>query len=128
MSDSTELDNDIYDFELGTGYGMLCKNRPINSRGYSTGGVSIAYRKSHIDFKEIVLPGNTHEILIAEGSMPNFTRKLVAICVYMPPGLSSSSAQVCLGFLVDAVLEIKRKYRDPFITICLLYTSPSPRD
>ena len=96
---------------------MLCKNRPVNSRGYSTGGVSIAYRKSHISFKEIILPGNNYEILITEGTMPNFTRKLIAICVYMPPSLSSSSAQGCLGFLVDAVLEIKRKYKDPFISI-----------
>ena len=28
LSDSKELDNDIIDYELGTGYGLVCKNRP----------------------------------------------------------------------------------------------------
>ena len=49
--------------------------------------------------------------------MPRFSRKFVAVCVYMPPGMSSASAQSCLGFLVDGLLEIKRRYQDPFIAL-----------
>ena len=134
MSDSSELDDDILDFEQGTGYGMICKNRPVNTRGYSTGGVAIVFRTSHIRFKEVCLPDNDFEILAAEGSMPNFSRKFIAICAYMPPNMSSSAARGCLDFLVDVILNLKSKYKDPFIAIggdfndCLLYTSPSPRD
>ena len=117
LSDSTELKNDIIDYELGTGYSIICKNRPRNSRGYSSGGVAIAYRKSHLSMKEIVLPGNNFELLFTEGTLPRFSRKFIAICCYMPPSLSSSSAKECLEFIVDAILEIKSRYKDPYIAI-----------
>ena len=37
LSDTEDLDNDIRDLELGTGYSLICKNRPLNNRGYSAG-------------------------------------------------------------------------------------------
>ena len=85
MTDSAELEKDIHDLELGTGYSIICKNRPPNNRGYSAGGVALAFRKSHIEFKEIVMQGNEYEMIFAVGTMPNFTKKFIAICVYLPP-------------------------------------------
>ena len=38
LTDSAELEKDIHDLELGTGYSIICKNRPPNNRGYSAGG------------------------------------------------------------------------------------------
>ena len=49
--------------------------------------------------------------------MPLFTRKFIAISAYMPPGMSASSASACMSFLVDALLEFKTRYKDPFICI-----------
>ena len=96
FSDSPELELDIADFEKGTGYSILCKNRPVNCRGYSTGGVAIAFRTSHVSFSKIELPGNEFEILFAVGTMPRFTRKFIAVCIYMPPSMSAASASACL--------------------------------
>ena len=114
LSDSKDLEDDILDLELGTGYSLLCKNRPANNRGYSTGGVAICFRRSHIDLKVKPLPANEYEILFLVGTMPLFTHKFVAICVYMPPSMSSSLAAACMSFLVDAIMEIKDKYKNYF--------------
>ena len=51
LSDSLDLQKDIEELETATGYSLLCKNRPVNTRGYSTGGVAIAYQKSHISVR-----------------------------------------------------------------------------
>ena len=117
MTDSPELSLDIKELELGTGFSLLCKNRQENSRGYSAGGVAIAYRKNDIEVKEIMLPGNNYEMLFAVGNLPKFTRKFVLICVYMPPGLCAAAVQSNLEYLVDSIIELKSRYKDPFIVI-----------
>ena len=117
MTDFPDLTDDIEDLELGTGYSLLCKNRPANMRGYSTGVVAIAFRKSRISFKPLELPGNDYEMLFAEGTLPLFTRKFIAICLYRPPSMPAALAAACMTFLVDALLEIKSRYKDPFICI-----------
>lgn len=117
LPDSTELTNDIKDLETGTGYGLLCKNRLPNSRGYSTVGVALAFKKSQIEFTELSFPGNEYEILFASGTMPMFTRKFIAICVYLPPSMSTAMAMLAMLFLVDALLEIKCQFKDPFIAL-----------
>ena len=43
LSDGIGLEDDVRDFVLGTGLGMLYRNRPENSRGFSHGGVAIVY-------------------------------------------------------------------------------------
>ena len=51
LTDGVPLQNDILDLEEATGFSMLYKNRLPNARGYSTGGVALAFRKSSISFK-----------------------------------------------------------------------------
>ena len=53
LFDSEELERDITELELETGYSLIYKNRPVNVRGYSAGGVAIAYKKSSITLKQI---------------------------------------------------------------------------
>ena len=117
LSDSPELLNDIDDLEMGTGYGLLCKNCLQSARGYSTGGVAIAYQKADLSLKVVDMPGNDYEFLFAVGSMPRFSRIFLAICAYLPPGLPASSVDSALCYLVDAILELKSRFKDPFITI-----------
>ena len=117
LSDSTELSDDIEDLERGTGYSLLCKNRPVNNRGYSVGGVAIAYKKNDIEVSEIVLPENNYEMLFASGSLPRFSRKFVLICVYLPPGMDASTAKEAMEYLVDSIIELKGRYKDPLIVI-----------
>ena len=59
---------------MGTGYGLLYKNCPVNARGYSTGGVAIAYCKTDLNLKVVDLPDNDYEMLFTVGSMPCFSR------------------------------------------------------
>ena len=85
LSDSPELVNDIQDLELGTGYSLICKNRPLNDRGSSAGGVAIASRTLHTSLKKISLPGNDFEILFTVGTMPRFSffeEVFGDLCVY----------------------------------------------
>ena len=56
LTDSNELAADLEELENSTGFNMLMKNRPMNTRGYSTGGVAIVYRSNKIKFKELTLP------------------------------------------------------------------------
>ena len=97
---------DIEHIELGTGYTMLCKNRPENCRGYSTGGVAIAFEKSIINLKLVQLPDNDYEIVYAAGNLEGCHRKFVTICVYMPPGRTTSASAASLAYLVDSILEL----------------------
>ena len=117
LSDTPELQNDLEDLQLGTGYGLICKNRPQNECGYSAVGVAIAFKSSQITFKQINLPDNNYELLFAVGMMPHFTKKFIAICMYMPPGLPVASVSASLTYLVDAILELKSRFKDPFICI-----------
>ena len=63
------------------------------------------------------MPGNDFEIVFAIGSLPLFTKKCIAVCVYMPPSMTTSSSLACLSFLVDSILELKTRYKDPFISV-----------
>ena len=67
--------------------------------------------------KKIDLPGHDFEIVFSVGKMPKFTRKFIAICIYMPPSMTVQSANSCLSYLVDSIIELKERYRDPFIAI-----------
>ena len=117
LTDSDHLDADIEGLENRTNYSLICRNRRANARGYSTGGVAIAFKKSHINFKKIDLVGNVYEIIFAVGTMPRFSRKFISVCVYMPPSMSASTVAGCFEFLVDGILEMKRQYKDPFIAV-----------
>ena len=55
LTDSDHLDSDIEDLESRTNYSLICKNRGANARGYSTGGVAIAFKKSHIISRKLIL-------------------------------------------------------------------------
>ena len=117
LYDSDELRLDIEDLEIETGYSMLCKNRPQNDRGYSAGGVAITFKRSGIQLKEITMPDNNYEMIFSVGTLPKFSRKMIAICVYMPPGMPAQNVQDGFTYFVDCILELKGRNRDFFIAI-----------
>ena len=81
------------------------------------GGVAIDFRKSKIILDKMDMPENNYEILFTSGSMPNFSRKFVAICVYMHPSLNPAQVRETRAYLTDSILQMKEKYQDPFIAI-----------
>ena len=148
LSDGESLQDDISDLSHGAGLGMICKNRPVNNRGFSHGGVAIMYQTGTSNFTRVDLPNpGDFEVIVGAGSLPGHSRKMVVVACYLPPGYDVPKGKRALDYITDVVLEIKRKYRDPYLVvtgdfnqwdiagaledyqdICLLYTSPSPRD
>ena len=53
-----------------------------------------------------------HEALVAVGSLPGHSRKIITISCYIPPGLTVPVGNQCLDYITDVVLEMKRKYKD----------------
>ena len=127
LRDGSALDDDIDDLLHGSGIGFIPLNRKP-SGGLSHGGVAIAYRAAVMSMKAIKLLPNPDdfEVLASIATLSGHSRKLVTLAVYVPPGYAVSRGRACLAHVAESILEAKRRYREPYI--CLLYTSPSPRD
>ena len=93
------------DLTLGSGLGIVTKNRPPCNNGVAYGGVGVVWRQAVGNFKEFVFRNpERFEILATAGSIRGHKRKFVIIGCYIPPGYTKQRGA------------------------CLLYTSPSPRD
>ena len=54
------------------------------------------------------------EVLVCAGTLPRHTRKMVVLSCYISPGYTVSRGK---DFITDAVLEMKRKFRDPYLIV-----------
>ena len=118
LTDGKSLDDDLMDIEGGTGVRLLVRNRRPGARGTSHGGVALAFKKDMLELKQIDFRNDDdYEILVGLGSLPGHSRKVIVIGAYIPPNYTQARGQGCLDYLSDLVLEIKRRYRDPFIVI-----------
>ena len=116
LTDGQSLDDDLLDLEHGAGVKFIVKNRRPGSRGLSHGGVAIAFRKGTVELKELQIDNpDEFEVLVAQGSMPGHSRKVLVLAAYIPPNYSIGRGQGCLDFITDVVLDLKRKYREPYI-------------
>lgn len=96
---------------------MITKNRPVNNKGYSTGGVAIVYKCSKIKFKEFRLPGNDFEIVCGIGTLAFHVQKVIALSIYIPPQYSAAESRRCLEFIEDSIIKLKGQFKDPYILI-----------
>ena len=118
IADGEGLEEDLEGLELGAGLGMICRNRPINSRGFSHGGVAVVYRSEACSFVRVNVPNpDEFEVVVALGTLPGHNRKLVTIGCYIPPGLTVPVGKKCLDYVTDVVLQTRRKYRDPYLVV-----------
>ena len=118
LSDGQGIEDDVRDFVLGTGLGMLYRNRAANARGFSHGGVAVIYQSGSCSFVRLELPNvDDHEVLVALGTIPGHSRKMIVVACYIPPGLAVPAGKKCLDYITDTVLQLKRKYRDPYIVV-----------
>ena len=118
LSDGKGLQEDIEHFEAGAGLGMLTRNRPANYRGVSHGGVALIYHLNRCSFKEVKLsnPGN-FEVLATVGNFSGYSRKVVVLACYLPLNLKADQAAGALDFIRGAVVEMKRKFQDPYVVV-----------
>ena len=122
LKDGPELEQDLLDLEGGAGLSALTLNRDPNPlTGVAHGGVAIIWRKSIGSFKRIPLGlanPEKFEVLPTVGSLRGSSRKLVVIGIYMPPNYNVPKANLCLDYIENMMVEIRAKYRDPYIVVC----------
>ena len=58
-----------------------------------------------------------YEVLVTLGTLPGYSRKLVTVACYIPPGYTVGRGRGALEHIEDTIIEIKRRYRDPFVVI-----------
>lgn len=107
------------DLSLGAGLGMICHNRSKPAaNGVTYSGVGIVWKESFCKFKEIKIEnGDDFEVVAAVGSITGHARKLIVMGAYLPPNYQTGRANAALSFLSDTIIDIKRRYRDPFIVL-----------
>lgn len=57
------------------------------------------------------------EVLSAVGTSPGLGRKIVSIACYIPPNYLTGRASRCLERIAGLVVDVKRKFKDPYIII-----------
>ena len=118
LTDGQSLQDDIQDLNLGSGIGMICRNRAANSRGFSHGGVAMIYQTGSCNFSRVdLLNPAEFEVLVCAGTIPGHSRKMIVVSCYIPPGYDVARGKACLEYIADVVLEMKRKYKEPYLVI-----------
>ena len=97
LSDGAELEEDLVDFEVGAGLGMLTRNREKNHHGVSYGCVAIVSHLNKCTFKVVELNNpEGFEGLAASGRFAGYSREVVVLACYLPPNLAPDRAARCL--------------------------------
>ena len=118
MTEGDTLLEDIEDLSLGSGIGMISRCRPAGGRGFSHGGVAVAFKESTCTFKHLKNHNpEGYEVLAAIGNLPGHTRKMIAIACYMPPGDCAARGKGCLEYIQNLVIKYKRKYKEPYLVV-----------
>ena len=116
LKDGPDLEQDLRDLEDGAGLCAITLNRPPNHTGVSHGGVAVITRKNMGNFKKFAIRNpEGYEVLPVVGSVQGTTRKLAVVAAYIPPNYTTAKGKGCVDFVEDLILELKRKFRDPFI-------------
>ena len=90
----------------------------MNARGVAHGGVATSYRQAACAPNDLVFDNpDEFEVVCAVTSRPGFTRKLITVAYYLPPGMTVSRGWACLRYIEDIVIEIMWRYRDPFLLV-----------
>ena len=105
------------DLLLGAGMGIHCRSREANNNGVSYGGVAVIWKESEVRLSRLDVSHPDHEVIVTAGSIRGHKRKVVVIGVYLPPNVTPVRAESCLQFLSDAVLEMKRRFSDPWLFV-----------
>ena len=103
---------------MGSGFGMVVRNRRPTVNGVCYGGVAVVWRESVGRLAEIQFKNpDGYEVLVGAISLRGHSRKLVIVACYLPPGYNKIRGNGALCYVEDVVIEAKRKYKDPYLLI-----------
>ena len=107
----------------------------------------IVFNSTMIDLTEHKIQSNSYELVAASGKQRKSGRPVYIFGVYVPPRMMADSFQDLMECVINEIGKIKSSHSDAIIIvggdmnrrnfdtltdayndICLLYTSPSPRD
>ena len=108
-----QINQILQDNEDITNFSMIRKDREVG-RG---GGVAISFDKRKLLMTRARLPQSKYEVVAAVGRRTGQRRKICVVAAYVPPWYPAARTKKCLQYINDCLL-----------LLCLLYTSPSPRD
>ena len=117
FGDMPALEQDLEDLLLSTEIATITRSRPPVG-GVSYGGVAIMYRAASITLRDMKYPNpEGFETIYAAGSIRGYSRKLVVIAAYMPPGDRVPRAKACIRYINEMVSEAKQKFSEPMIVL-----------
>ena len=97
--------------------GILTKNRREGNNGVAYGGVAVVWREKLGSFRQVEIGAGSFEVLAVAGSIRGYSRKFVVVAVYIPPNYDRTRGAEAIGRVEDAVIELKRRYGDPYLII-----------
>ena len=119
LTQSPDLDIMTNDLKHRDGLEILVKSRKkkINSNRNPGGGLAIIFRKSLITLLPIRVKTNGFEIIAARGRIPNNSRPVFILGVYLPPSLPANDSMLALDTISDIVAKIKQDNKSPLVVI-----------
>ena len=76
------------------------------------------YKSSDITLKEITFPNpDNFEVVVAAGTIQGHVRKILTIAAYLPPNYIAVIAGKCLEYIYYIIIELKRRYKDPYLIL-----------
>ena len=99
--------------------GIITENRKAEAiNGVTYGGVALLWRQAEGSFKKIAISNpDSFEIVAGAGSVRGFSRKVMAVGCYLPPNYTRAKGNQALEFITNTLVDIKRRYSDPFIIL-----------
>ena len=120
MRSQPELMGLVQDLSLGAGIGMVNRNRDPGERELAHGGVTVLRKETDCSLRNVDLKipnPSGFEVLVAARALQSHTRKLVVLACYIPPNYTRKKGNNALNFVDDCMVEIKRRYKYPYILV-----------
>ena len=110
------LDED--ELREGAGLEFIARNREEAANGVSYRGVAIVWRANGCAFRNVPLKNpEKFEVLVGAGSLHGHSRRLIVLACYLPPNYDRTRGMRVAEFVLDTVIEMKRRFKDPYIII-----------
>ena len=119
----TWLQNNVLDelsqeLSLGSGLGLLAKNREAASNGVTYGGVAVVWREAIGRVTEVKYKNpDKYEVLAVAVSLKGHARKFTIVACYLPPGYNKERGTAALEYIGGIIIDLKRRYKDPYIVV-----------
>ena len=119
LKDGPDMEEEVQDLSAGAGLGMIARNRRTRAvNGNTYGGVAVLWREGLLGLREYKRSNpEGFEVLTATGVLKGHSRKVGVIACYIPPNYTKARADDALEFIADTVVELKRKFKDPYLII-----------